>query len=174
MPNGGSDCCLTCWFNSTNRGYRNWRSHRDDSIPPHCEIRDLDIEDPAYTYCANHPHRRPSRDRTPIGPVFQGDAFGHRQLWKQGPDTSEVREHLLDIVRDAFEKRPTSGRASTSGIEYPFGPSAQSVVLSELIRLKEVRLLDVLRGYATAGSEDEVRRAAADLLSRVQADLEDP
>lgn len=93
-------------------------------------------------------------------------------MWKLGPDTSEVREHLLDIVRDTFEKRPTSGKASTSGIEYPFGPSAQSVVLSELIRLKELRLLDVLRGYAEAGPDDEVRKAADDLLAQVQRDLE--
>lgn len=174
MPNGGSDCCLTCWFNATNRGYRNWRDHRDDSIPPRCEIRDLDIEDPAYTYCANHPHRRPNRDRTPIGPVFVGDSFGTRELWKQGPDTPEVREHLLDIVRDTFEQRPTSGKASTSGIEYPFGRSARSVVLTELIRLKETRLLEVLRGYERAGPDVDVRKAAGDLLERIRNEFEDP
>lgn len=174
MPNGGSDCCLTCWFNATNRGYRYWRDHRDELIPSHCEIRDLEIEDPAYTYCANHPHRRPNRDRTPIGPVFQGDSFGHRKLWKQGPDTPEVREHLLDIVRDLFEDRPTSGRDSTRGFEYPLGIPSMSVVLTELIRLKEVRLLNVLRGYAKAGPGDEVRKAARDLLAQVQPDLEDP
>lgn len=174
MPNGGSDCCLTCWFNSTNRGYRNWMDQRDESIPPYCEIRDLEIEDPAYTYCANHPHRRPNRDRTPIGPVFQGDSFGHRKLWKQGPDTPEVREHLLDIVRDMFENRPFSGRDSTRGLEYPLGIPSMSVVLTELVRLKEVRLLNVLRGYAKAGPGAEVRKAARDLLAQVQQDLEDP
>ena len=69
MPNGGSDCCGTCWFNRKNRGERDWPKHADNTLPDHCEIRDLAIEDPFYTYCANHPHRRPERDRIPIGPV---------------------------------------------------------------------------------------------------------
>ena len=69
MPNGGSDCCGTCWFNRKNRGERDWSKHVDNTLPDHCEIRDLAIEDPFYTYCANHPHRRPERDRIPIGPL---------------------------------------------------------------------------------------------------------
>ena len=69
MPNGGSDCCGTCWFNRKDRGERDWPKHVDNALPDHCEIRDLAIEDPFYTYCANHPHRRPERDRIPIGPV---------------------------------------------------------------------------------------------------------
>ena len=69
MPNGGSDCCGTCWFNRTNQGERGTQ-HRDESVPPYCEIRDLAIDDPFWTYCANHPHRRPERDPIPIGPVL--------------------------------------------------------------------------------------------------------
>ena len=46
MPNGGSDCCGTCWFNRTNRGRRDWQQHRDESAPPYCEIRKVAIDDP--------------------------------------------------------------------------------------------------------------------------------
>lgn len=46
MPNGGSDCCGTCWFNRTNRGEREWLEHRDESIPPPGVFRCLeDIRD---------------------------------------------------------------------------------------------------------------------------------
>ena len=47
MPNGGSDCCGTCWFNRTNQGERGTQ-HRDESVPPYCEIRDLAIDDPFW------------------------------------------------------------------------------------------------------------------------------
>ena len=50
-------------------GDRDWRKHRDNSDPHHCEIRDVAIDHPFYTYCANHPHRRPDRDPIPIGPI---------------------------------------------------------------------------------------------------------
>ena len=49
MPNGGSDCCGTCWFNRTNKGERDWLRHSDESIKPYCDIRGQAIEDPFYT-----------------------------------------------------------------------------------------------------------------------------
>ena len=58
MPNGGSDCCGTCWFNRENQveaGY----AHMSEAEPAYCEIRNLDIPNPFYTCCANHPHRSP-------------------------------------------------------------------------------------------------------------------
>ena len=97
MPNGGSDCCGTCWFNRTNRGERDWLTHADRSLPPYCEIRNLAIEDPFYTYCANHPHRRPDRDPIPIGPVTrydegrEGTSPSPRYVWKPSPDSVEIR-----------------------------------------------------------------------------------
>ena len=69
MPNGGSDCCGTCWFNRANGGRKGSGNH-DRSIASHCEIRDLPIRDPFYTYCANHPYRPDQREPIPIGPVF--------------------------------------------------------------------------------------------------------
>src|SRR5687768_955859 len=90
MPNGGSDCCGTCWFNVKNKGEAGY-AHTGDPEPAFCSIRGLLIEDPFYTYCANHPHRRPERDAIPIGPVFTGE---EREMWQDSPDTEEVREHL--------------------------------------------------------------------------------
>ena len=46
MPNGGSDCCGTCWFNRRNQGERDWKMHADDSVEPYCDIRDRAIENP--------------------------------------------------------------------------------------------------------------------------------
>ena len=100
MPNGGSDCCGTCWFNRSLRGKRGSVNFNRD-IPSHREIRDLDIPDPFYTYCANHPYHRPSKDRIPIGPVYVhvSHEFEERKEWRPSPDTEEIRQHLLDIVR---------------------------------------------------------------------------
>ncbi|MHA1364428.1 MAG: hypothetical protein ACTSP1_18205 [Candidatus Freyarchaeota archaeon] len=61
MPNGGSDCCATCPFNSVNSG-RSWE--------PFCEVRGFPIEDPYWTYCGNHPRRNPLLVRSPRGPVW--------------------------------------------------------------------------------------------------------
>ena len=101
MPNGDSDCCGTCWFNRSLGGERGSANfHRE--VPNHCEIRNLDIPDPFYTYCANHPYHRPDRDPTPIGPVYVHRTAvdgGGREKWQPSPDTEEIRQHLLDIVR---------------------------------------------------------------------------
>ncbi len=43
MPNGGSDCCGTCWFNASNKGEAGY-DHRDPTIPAHCSIRGLPME----------------------------------------------------------------------------------------------------------------------------------
>ncbi len=98
MPNGGSDCCGTCWFNRSLGGQRGSRNFNRD-IPSHCEIRALDIPNPFHTYCANHPYHRPDRDAVPIGPVHVMRGGDGRQPWRPSPDTEAIRQHLLDIVR---------------------------------------------------------------------------
>lgn len=114
MPNGGSDCCGACWFNRSLEGRRGGSNFNRD-IPSHCEIRDLDIPNPFYTYCANHPYHRPGRDQIPIGPVFvhrdvmpketaakhkdSSSSEPQRMRWHNSPDTEEIRQHLLDLVR---------------------------------------------------------------------------
>ncbi len=119
MPNGGSDCCLTCWFNARNKGKAGYAAlaHSDCSEPASCTIRNLPIADPSYTYCANHPHRRPERDPIPIGPVFTGE---ERTLWQQSPDTEEVRQHLLSLLAAMIEQ---------PAVEYPIGFYLDDVVV---------------------------------------------
>jgi len=138
MPNGGSDCCGTCWFNAKNKSEEGY-AHSRDPEPPFCSIRNLPIEDPFYTYCGNHPHRRPGRDRIPIGPVFTGDSSGARQFWQPSPDTEEIRQHLLSLL-DAQEQQPSS--------EYPIGVYADELVVWQLGAFREVRAIAGLRRIA--------------------------
>ena len=97
------------------------------------------FEGPFYTYCANHPHRRPERDRIPIGPAFRSDSFGARQFWRPSPDTEEIRQHLLSLL-DAQEQQPSS--------EYPIGVYADEVVVWQLGEFREVRATAGLRRIA--------------------------
>ena len=135
MPNGGSDCCGTCWFNAKNgeqAGYARARS----PDPAFCTIRNLPIENPFYTYCGNHPHRRPQRDPIPIGPVFVRDSSGARKFWQPSPDTEEVRQHLLGLLTQ-MEQQPVS--------EYPIGVYSDEVVVWQLGEFRESRALEQLR-----------------------------
>ena len=70
------------------------------------------IEDPFYTYCANHPHRRPERDPIPIGPVTRnvsGGLSNDRTVWVMSPDSEEIRFHLIELLRDFVEHPSTDG-----------------------------------------------------------------
>ena len=136
MPNGGSDCCGTCWFNAKNKGEAGY-DHADDPEPPFCTIRSLPIVNPFYTYCGNHPHRRPERDSIPIGPVFTGE---ERQIWQPSPDSEDIRQHLLALLGQ-IEVRPRS--------EYPAGLYTDEVVVWQLGEFKESRAIDPLRRVAS-------------------------
>ena len=133
MPNGGSDCCGTCWFNTTNQGDRDWLRRRDDSIPPYCEIRKVAVPNPFYTYCANHPHRRPEKDPIPIGPVtrYAGDGMSNdREEWMQSPDSEEIRQHLLELLDDFM---------NIARDRYPIGMGLGEVVIRQLGEFREMR-----------------------------------
>ncbi len=137
MPNGGSDCCATCWFNRSLAGKRG-SSNFDHRIPSHCEIRGLDIPDPFYTYCANHPYHRPDRDPIPIGPVLVTDdaSLSTRREWMPSPDTAEIRQHLLDIVRRADERQDEGYHFYTS--------PAHIVAVRQLLEWGDPRLIAAL------------------------------
>jgi hypothetical protein len=139
MPNGGSDCCGTCWFNAKNKGEAGY-AHSRDPKSAFCSIRGLPIETPFYTYCANHPHRRPQRDPVPIGPVFTGDSFGARDVWVPSPDTEQIREHLLALLA-TMEEHPCS--------EYPIGAYVDEVVVWQLGEFRESRAVAGLRRIAS-------------------------
>ena len=149
MPNGGSDCCGSCWFNRANGGRKGSDNH-DHSIPSYCEIRDLPIEDPFYTYCGNHPYRLQRRVPVPLGPVYvhadesferDGESFyaSGREIWVDAPDTEEIRSQLLQLLEDP-------GRLSD---HYPFyGDGLLGVVVDELERLHEPRAIPILERIA--------------------------
>jgi hypothetical protein len=122
MPNGGSDCCGTCWFNAKNKGAAGY-AHANDPEPDFCSIRQFQIANPFYTYCANHPHRRPLRDHVPIGPVFTADDDELRRLSLLSPDSENIRTHLLALLAQ-IRQQPAS--------EYPFGSRVDEVVVWQI------------------------------------------
>jgi hypothetical protein len=145
MPNGGSDCCGTYWFNARNKGEAGIRS-RPGPGAEFCTIRGLPIEASFWTYCANHPHRRPDRDPIPIGPVFVDEGTG-RKMWHPSPDTQEVRDHLLDLVR-GIEEHPAGE------IEHLAGVYIESkLVVWQLGEFREERAIADLRRIAAFSPE---------------------
>ncbi|MBZ5654254.1 MAG: hypothetical protein LAO56_03140 [Acidobacteriia bacterium] len=98
------------------------------------------IEDPFYTYCSNHPHRRPDRDPLPIGPVFvDTQGSGDRKILKPSPDTEEIRLHLLDLL---------DGIKQEASEEYPMGSYLDEVVVWQLGEFRESRAAADLRRIA--------------------------
>lgn len=161
MPNGGSDCCGTCWFNRSNGGERGFANFNRE-VPSFCEIRGLPISDPFYTYCANHPHHRPKRDAIPIGPVYVGDSFGTRKFWEPSPDTEEIREHLLDLVRNPEEH--------TDG--YPFfSPPPHMRAIEQLVDFGDQRVIEALEELIQREEVEEARPALLELVETVRQRL---
>jgi len=134
MPNGGSDCCGTCWFNAKNKGEAGY-AHTKDPEPDFCVIRGSAIEEPFYTYCGNHPHRNPAKSRYPVGPVYTGDPFGNREVWITLPDTPENRRNHLEILR---------GVDMRSAGEYPMGLPLCAVVIHQLAEWGETQAVPEL------------------------------
>ena len=137
MPNGGSDCCGTCWFNPRARA----ASEGDpahSSMSHACDIRGLAIERPFWTYCANHPHRSPEPDRVPVGPVMVGHDL-QREIWKASPDTPEIRRHLLELLA-AIVELPKA--------EYPMGTYKDETVVWQVGEFREACALPDLERIA--------------------------
>ncbi len=166
MPNGGSDCCGTCWFNARNRGDSGY-GHTKDPEPNLCTIRGLAIEDPFWTYCTNHPHHRPDRDAIPIGPVFiaaDGYPYGRKQ-WRPSPDTEEVRQHLLELVQ-AIPEQPAE--------EYPQGVYGDEMVVWQLGEFREGRAADELQritAFSAAASAGRFGRTRESLVAAAKLAL---
>ena len=168
MPNGGSDCCGTCWFNRRNQGEREWLKHADKSVPPYCEIRDVAIDDPFYTYCANHPHRRPERDPIPIGPIMEHGGFKleplgdehPRVVWKCSPDSEDIRQHLLTLLESIAEEM--------SQDRYPLGIGLGETIVWQLGEFGEQRSLGNLERMRER-NEETLAEAASKALVKIQA-----
>ncbi len=143
MPNGGSDCCGTCWYNAKNKGQAGYE-HAKDPEPDYCTIRELPLSDAFYTYCGNHPHRRPERDPIPIGPVYRGNSLGNRRKWKSSPDNEEIRQHLLTLL-DAIQEQPQA--------EYPIGHHVDETAVWQLGEFREKRAVAGLTRIVSFRSE---------------------
>lgn len=159
MPNGGSDNCGTCWFNSKNKGehgHEAFAKHAYEPGPLRCLIRDgLVIGNPLYTYCVNHPHHNPSRIDVPLGPVYRHE---DRELWTLSPDTPAVREALLAALADvAANPRP----------DYPSGMSFGGVVMWQLGEFREVRALPLLETIANSSFSGEGMGVFGEHLKRL-------
>jgi HEAT repeat protein len=179
MPNGGSDCCGTCWFNARNLA--------EGPEPHFCTIRGLAIVNPFWTYCGNHPHKRAQKDPTPIGPVFVLDSersvplsigeggsitqfpYYARKVWQQSPDTEDIRLHLLELLR-GIEEVPAD--------EYPAGMHTDEMVVWQLGEFREARavrdLRRILRLSSDAAGGGRTRASliaeARDALAKINAD----
>lgn len=165
MPNGGSDCCGTCWFNRKNGGERGASRDWDNAEPHFCEIRDFEPDNPFYTYCANHPHRRPERDPIPIGPVTRyagGASLNEREVWLDSPDTEEIRQHLLELLDEFF--------TNVAADWYPIGHGLGDVLIWQLGQFRERRAEDRLQWLS-----DNVPRlwgeVAREALTRIRGEV---
>ena len=137
MPNGGSDCCGTCWFNSTHEGRAGYVRDTVEE-PVRCTIRDLGIEVPFWTYCVNHPYHNPTAIAVPIGPAYK-DARGYpyrREIFAPSPDTEEIRQTLLRLLGEIHETPPA---------EYPTSPRFDEAVVYQLMMFGEVRAISQLQ-----------------------------
>ena len=136
MPNGGSDCCGTCWFNSKNEGEPGYHG-ADRPGEARCTIRDLEIPNPFWTYCANHPHHNLQRIALPIGPVYTvaEDSYA-RVPWVESPDTPAIRAELLRLLGEMPET-PTP--------EYPSGTRIEHEVIRQLAAFGERAAIPGLR-----------------------------
>jgi hypothetical protein len=138
MPNGGSDCCGTCWFNLRNKGEPGY-GHVYDPDLNRCVIRNLEIPNAFYTYCANHPHRNPMKLALPIGSVYTGDSLGNRKIWIPLEDTPGNRQNHLELLRMLSEVMPE---------EYPIGKPSLAVIIEQLVEWRESRAIPILQNIA--------------------------
>ena len=162
IPNGGSDCCGNCPFNTRNEG--RWRSHRLDIPGPQiCTIRELPVRDEMHTYYANHPHRNCGRIEVPIGPVWSQypDPTYYRQIRKLSPDREEVRVTLLALLKQVEE---------TPHWE-PEGAYLDDTVIWQIGEFREGRAVDQLRRIA-GFSPDMERWGTVQLAQRALEKIE--
>ena len=136
MPNGGTDCCGTCFFNSKNDGLTGFGPTSDKKGKSICVIRKIEIPNPYWTYCPNHNGHNHDRIDIPIEPVttHSRDNSGKetRKAWLDPPDSEIIRETLL------IELEKTS---ITRTAPFPSPTHFEHQVIRHLAFLKEKRAL---------------------------------
>ncbi len=125
MPNGGSDCCGECGHFRPSREGGGW-----------CQIRDLFVVDPFWTYCGNQTHQNPDAFDIPIGPVKVNDpreAHYERVIWRANVDSIETRDSMLAFLDSAV---------SGGSIDWMGGGNPRFVeVVQTLIEWRDERVL---------------------------------
>jgi len=145
MPNGGSDCCGTCWFNSKNNGEQGYQGSEKEGVAI-CTIRNLEIPDPFWTYCANHPHHNQNKIDLPLGPVYINDGYPYsRKVWVNPPDNEEIRMKLLELL-DKISNQPE--------FKYPSETDLEEEIIKQLTALKEKRAIAGLKRIINLDIED--------------------
>lgn len=145
MPNGGSDCCGTCWFNSKNEDEPGSYSSNKEVLVK-CTIRDIEIPDPFWTYCANHPHHNVDKIVLPLGPVYVTDDYPYsRKVWIKPPDNETIRQKLLEIL---------DGIDVSLKKTYPSSTDLYEEVIKQVVELKEKRALPMLLRIAQLDISD--------------------
>ena len=96
-------------------------------------------------------------DAPPDQPVRGGHGgSGGREFWQPSPDTEDVRQHLLDIVR--------APEGHTDG--YPFfSPPPHVGAVEQLVEFGDERVVEALEDLA---QRNEVKEARADLLELIK------
>jgi len=105
----------------------------------------VEVKDPFWTYCANHPQRCPERDHIPIGPILtdRGQGSG-REIWKESPDTEPIREHLLELLA-MVQEQPQR--------EYPMGVYRDETAVWQLGEFREERATSGLQRIVSFNPE---------------------
>ncbi len=169
MPNGGSDCCGTCWFNRRNKGVDGYPDpYEENPEAPYCEIRNEPIANPFYTYCANHPKRRPDRDPIPLGPIYVASEQDEmvRVVAKPSPDTEEIRQHLLDRLSVFEMVAATDNSPKFQQTIFTFLVDAH-IVMWQLGEFRENRAAEMLQRLSDTLPEN-LTSVAKDTLAKVR------
>lgn len=103
---------------------------RKNRVMPTVLSRDLDVPDPFWTYCANHPHHNPSRIDIPLGPVYTGE---DREVWVLAPKGEEVTQKLLESLNKITNEVQ---------FHYPVSPiDLEITIIDQLSEMKERRAI---------------------------------
>jgi hypothetical protein len=98
MPNGGSDNCVFCGFNSANEGqWHQWQKPADETTPSSCIIRDgIPIARPFWTYCRNFASRSPEA----TGPIYASGLYetGYARIPWNGAFEPEIHVTAVCVV----------------------------------------------------------------------------
>ena len=157
MPNGGPDCCGTCWYDNANIVSGRHSTGPDEGFH-FCTIRQFAPTDPYWTYCYNHRDWQPEGDPVPLGPAYgikNEAAHGYeREPITPFPDSEAIRAHLLAILESSGE----------GGLVTPL----LEVALDHIEALGERRSIPALRRIVGGDGPEDVRSRASEVLRTLE------